>query len=85
MNNDNTGFANYYNCPAICMSTIGMTPWANDLVGSPSPMSFVPNGLLPYNDKMDLRERLINIAFSLYERYLLYSRYIPGQVNAKNI
>uniref|UniRef100_A0A336LS81 UDP-glucuronosyltransferase n=1 Tax=Culicoides sonorensis TaxID=179676 RepID=A0A336LS81_CULSO len=73
------GFAHYYNCPAICMSTIGMTPWANDLVRTPSPMSFIPNGLLPFKDKMTFRERIINILFTFYERYLLYTTYLPSQ------
>lgn len=63
------------------MSTIGLTPWASDWVGSASPMSFVPNALLPYKDKMNMKERLMNILFTLYERYRLYTKYLPEQVS----
>ncbi|XP_063708804.1 UDP-glycosyltransferase UGT5-like [Culicoides brevitarsis] len=73
------GFGHHYNCPIVAMSTIGMTPWAMDFGGAAAPMSFVPNFLLPYKDKMNLQERIMNILVTLYERYRLYTKYIPEQ------
>lgn len=62
------------------MSTIGMTSWANDQTANPAPMSFVPNGLLPFKDNMTLYQRLINIVLTAYDRYLTYFHHYPGQV-----
>lgn len=40
------GFAHKFNAPIIGFSTIGANKWTTDLVGSPSPMSYVPHTFL---------------------------------------
>lgn len=76
------GFAHYYNCPVIGMSTIGLTPWVLDYSGAAAPMSFVPSAMLPYKDRMTFPERVRNILTTLYERYRTNTRYLPEQVGS---
>lgn len=40
------GFAHRFNAPIIGFSTFGASKWTTDLVGSPSPLSYVPHPFL---------------------------------------
>lgn len=40
------GFAHRFNAPIIGLSTFGASKWTTDLVGSPSPLSYVPHPFL---------------------------------------
>lgn len=40
------GFANNFKAPIIGFSTFGASKWTTDLVGSPSPPSYVPHPFL---------------------------------------
>jgi hypothetical protein len=40
------GFAERFNAPIIGFSTFGASKWTTDLVGSPSPLSYVPHPFL---------------------------------------
>lgn len=40
------GFAHQFNAPIIGFSTFGASKWTTDLVGSPSPLSYVPHPFL---------------------------------------
>jgi glucuronosyltransferase len=40
------GFAHRFNAPVIGMSAFGAYKWLNDLVGTPSPPSYVPHSML---------------------------------------
>lgn len=40
------GFAQKFNAPIIGFSTFGASKWTTDLVGSPSPLSYVPHTFL---------------------------------------
>lgn len=40
------GFAHKFNAPIIGFSTFGASKWTTDLVGSPSPLSYVPHPFL---------------------------------------
>lgn len=40
------GFAKRFNAPIIGFSTFGASKWTTDLVGSPSPLSYVPHPFL---------------------------------------
>lgn len=46
------GIAHRFNAPVIGLSTFGASKWTTDLVGSPSPMSFVPHPFLRYEKKV---------------------------------
>lgn len=67
------GFAHHFGAPVIGCSHLGATRFTADLVGSPSPMSYVPNRTLGFSDKMTFWQRLGNIAFTLYEDYQFQS------------
>lgn len=73
MNEAMHGFGHHFGAPMIGFSTFGASTWSTDLVGSPSPMSYVPNAFLSFSDKMSFWQRLGNIAFSLYEDYQFQS------------
>lgn len=40
------GLGHRFNAPLIGVSTLGACKWTTDLVGAPSPMSYVPHPLL---------------------------------------
>uniref|UniRef100_A0A336L5U5 UDP-glucuronosyltransferase n=1 Tax=Culicoides sonorensis TaxID=179676 RepID=A0A336L5U5_CULSO len=73
------GFAELFDCPVIVMSTVGMTPWANDYIGNPTPISYLHNGLLPYSDKMSIKEKFISLAVNVVERLITYFYLHPKQ------
>ncbi|EDV93635.1 GH18168 [Drosophila grimshawi] len=89
MNEAHFGFAEHFNAPLITFSTLGASSWTTDLVGSPSPPSYVPHFLLQFGDHMNFFERAHNLLFILYqgayEQYVylpkqeqLYKKYFPN-------
>lgn len=40
------GFGHHFKAPVIGFSTFGASKWTTDLVGSPSPLSYVPHSFL---------------------------------------
>lgn len=46
LNEPMLGFAHKFNAPVIGFSTFGASKWTTDLVGSPSPLSYVPHTFL---------------------------------------
>ncbi|XP_016976677.1 UDP-glycosyltransferase UGT5 [Drosophila rhopaloa] len=78
-NDAHYGLAEHFKAPLIGLSTGGGLTFITDMVGSPAPASFVPHIMLPFNDHMSLYERLLNVAFLAYERFLLDYYYLPGQ------
>ncbi|XP_065077837.1 UDP-glycosyltransferase UGT5-like [Ochlerotatus camptorhynchus] len=60
MNDAMIGFCHLFKAPCIGMSTFGASKWTTDLVGSPSPPSYVPNTFLGFSDRMTFKERMIN-------------------------
>jgi UDP-glucoronosyl and UDP-glucosyl transferase len=65
------GLAHHYQCPVVAISTMGATKWINDLVGSPSPISYVPSVFLPFTDRMSFWERLGSLLFNILEETLM--------------
>ncbi|XP_055384246.1 UDP-glycosyltransferase UGT5-like [Condylostylus longicornis] len=89
VNEADIGFGAVFDAPIVGVSTFGSNMWVNDMVGSPAPLSYVPNPFIPLTDRMSLLERLGNIGVSVAERlyndfvYLpkqkeLYEKMIPG-------
>ncbi|XP_062544090.1 UDP-glycosyltransferase UGT5-like isoform X1 [Armigeres subalbatus] len=58
------GFCHHFKAPCIGVSTFGASKWTADLVGTPSPPSYVPNALLGFSDRMSFKERLLNTLMS---------------------
>lgn len=73
------GLAEHFNAPLIGVSTFGATQWNTDLVGSPSPPSYVPNPFLPLTHKMTLSERIFNLAIATVEHVFFNHFYMPRQ------
>ncbi|XP_049305198.1 UDP-glycosyltransferase UGT5 isoform X2 [Bactrocera dorsalis] len=73
------GLSEHYNVPLIGLGTFGAHAWNTDMVGSPSPPSYVASALLPFNEHMTLWQRVGNFAFGIFERLLLDLYYLPKQ------
>ncbi|XP_055378296.1 UDP-glycosyltransferase UGT5-like [Condylostylus longicornis] len=84
MNEVLLGFGHRFNAPIIAVSTFGPSLWTTDLVGTPSPLSYVPHPFLKLSDKMNLIERIMNILAATYERIYYDNFYYPRQVNLYN-
>ncbi|XP_017005921.2 UDP-glucosyltransferase 2 [Drosophila takahashii] len=89
MNDAHYGFAEHFGAPLITLSTLGATGWTSDLVGTPSPASYVPHNLLRFGDHMNFWERGQNLGFQIYEfiyqnlinlprHEVLYRKYFPN-------
>ncbi|XP_023172067.2 UDP-glucuronosyltransferase 2B15-like [Drosophila hydei] len=79
LNEAHFGLAEHFNAPLIGLGTFGAISWNTDLVGSPSPPSYVPHALLKFSDHMSLVERVINLAFLSYEYLFMKLYYLPQQ------
>lgn len=77
------GLGQHFGAPMIAVSTFGASSWTNDLVGNPSPPSYVPHAFSSYPSKMNFLERMNNLlldgAVKVLNRFYLY----PGQVTIK--
>lgn len=73
------GFGQHFNAPVIGFSSFGASKWTNDLVGTPSPLSYVPHTFLSFSDRMNFVQRLGNTMFTLVE-FIAYSFYLPSQI-----
>ncbi|XP_016949807.1 UDP-glucosyltransferase 2 [Drosophila biarmipes] len=89
MNDAHYGFAEHFGAPLITFSSLGATGWTSDLVGTPSPASYVPHSLLRFGDRMNFWERAQNLGFQVYEfiyqnlvnlprHEVLYKKYFPN-------
>lgn len=74
------GLGRHFNAKAVVgMSTFGASLWTNNLVGNPSPLSFVPHPFLSYTHKMSFNERLQNTLLTGYEMLSMHYSYYPRQ------
>ncbi|KAJ9601563.1 hypothetical protein L9F63_000306, partial [Diploptera punctata] len=62
------GFAHKFNAPVVQFSAFGGTEEVGDLVGNPSPYSYVPDPLQELSDKMTFTERLRNTIGLLFQK-----------------
>lgn len=73
------GLSEHFKAPLIGLGTFGAISWNTDMVGSPSPPSYVPYPMLPLSDHMSFWERLGNLAAITFERLFLDFYYLPKQ------
>lgn len=73
------GFGHHFKAPVIAVATFSTLKWLNDLVGTPSPLSYVPHPLLSFTDKMDFRQRLVNAIAIFFEHLYMEFIYLPQQ------
>lgn len=73
------GFGAHFNAPTIGFSTFGASKWSTDLVGSPAPLSYVPNPFLSFSDKMSFVQRVGNTLIAIMDE-IIHRFYFPTQV-----
>ncbi|KAH8375036.1 hypothetical protein KR200_011652 [Drosophila serrata] len=79
LNEAHFGLAEHFKAPLIGVGTFGAISWNTDLVGTPSPPSYVPHAMLKFSDHMSFVERVANLAFATYEYLFLNFIYLPRQ------
>ncbi|EDW38375.1 GL12558 [Drosophila persimilis] len=79
LNEAHFGLAEHFNAPLIGLGTFGAISWNTDLVGTPSPPSYVPHAMLKLSDRMTLFQRIKNLAFVSYEYLFINYYYLPLQ------
>lgn len=62
------GLGHHFNAPVVIVSTFGSSRMTNDLVGTPSPLSYVPHPFLSFTDRMTFWERVANTIMTGFER-----------------
>jgi glucuronosyltransferase len=73
------GLGQYYKCPLVGISTLGLTPWVNELIGSPTSISHNPHVFLPNSANMGFFKRMSNFFHHSYERTVKYFSFDIGQ------
>lgn len=73
------GFGKLFNAPIVGMSTFGANNWINDMVGTPSPLSYNPHFMLEYTEKMSFSQRLHNLFVNLMDYAVMKFWYHPAQ------
>lgn len=74
------GMGPHFDAPIIAVSTSGASAWTNDLVGNPSPPSYVPHAFSSYPSRMNLLERMNNLLLDAAEKIIYLYYLYPGQV-----
>ena len=57
------GFVHKFNAPYVGVMTSIAYPWAHYRLANPDNPAYIPNYFLPYTDKMNFMERLMNIIY----------------------
>lgn len=70
-------FSQHYGAHLVVLSTISANSWVNDLVGNPTPLSYVPGMMLGYPSNMTFKERLFNCGMYLVQNALDYFLIVP--------
>jgi len=71
MNECAAAFASTFNTSMILISPISVMPSVSSIYGNPSPVSFVPNVMTGYTDKMTFYERTINLLVESFIRAVM--------------
>uniref|UniRef100_A0A182TJ21 UDP-glucuronosyltransferase n=1 Tax=Anopheles melas TaxID=34690 RepID=A0A182TJ21_9DIPT len=70
LNDAHLGFAHHFKAPCVALSTFGASRWTNDMVGTPSPLSYVPHPFLSFTDRMSFVQRIGNTLMTLMDTVL---------------
>lgn len=74
------GLGEIFDAPVIGFSTFSTSRWTNDLIGNPSPLSYISHPFLEFPDKMNFLHRMHNTMFYMYESIVLLFLHHPLQV-----
>ncbi|XP_039489464.1 UDP-glucosyltransferase 2 [Drosophila santomea] len=62
------GLAFYYGIPTVAVSPTGANSWLNNMFGNPQSSSLDPSNFLPFTERMNTRQRILNSLMSTFER-----------------
>ena len=71
------GYIHMMNTSVVLYNQAGVIPWFAGDLGTPSPLSFTPNLMLGYSDRMTYIERIFNFIGSAYYYLTLNFYYYP--------
>jgi hypothetical protein len=80
MNHAHKAFASHFNGNLVALSTLGENSWINDLVGNPTPLSYIPDVVLGYSSNMTFMQRLWN-ALTYFYRQMINQIYVLPRHN----
>ncbi|XP_065361634.1 UDP-glucosyltransferase 2-like [Calliphora vicina] len=69
----------HFNAPMVGVSTFGTINFVDVLVNNISPMSYIPHMSLPFDNHMNLQERLVNVVTSVMDDFLHNFLMLPTQ------
>lgn len=73
------GFGQHFRAPVIAVSTFGASKLTNDMVGTPSPPSYVAHAFSVYSDRMSFWQRSGNMLLTIFENVLMELLHHPKQ------
>lgn len=79
LNDAHLGFAHRFKAPCVALSTFGASRWTNDMVGTPSPTSYVPHPFLSFTDRMSFVQRIGNMLMTIMDAVLGHVLDFPVQ------
>ncbi|EDW33519.1 GL21944 [Drosophila persimilis] len=62
------GLAYYYGIPTVAISPTGANSWLNNMFGNPQSSSLDPSNFLPFTERMNTQQRIVNSLMSTFER-----------------
>lgn len=62
------GLGHHFNAPIVGFSPFGASLWTNDLVGTPTPLSYVPHPFLNFSNRMTFIQKMFNILLTIFNR-----------------
>lgn len=74
------GFGHHFDAPIVGVSTFGANNWINEMVGTPSPVSYVPHPFLSLTDKMNFVERFWNFIVNAMDLTMYKFFFLSRQV-----
>lgn len=79
MNEAFLGLGHHFRAPVIGFSTFGASKWSNDMVGNPTPMSYIPHFQVNFSERMNFVQRVGNVLLYLSESAFMYWYYMGQQ------
>lgn len=67
LNDAHLGFVHHFKAPCVALSTFGASRWTNEMVGTPSPTSYVPHPFLSFTDRMSFVQRVGNMLMTIFD------------------
>lgn len=78
------GLGQHFRAPIVAVSCFGANKWVNDLVGTPSPPSYVAHAFSTFSDRMSLYDRTVNTLMTIYETVCIHLLNYPFQRHTFN-